>query len=209
MIKPFSKAILPVLFSVCLCSASLAKDIESHLGFTARINDKWICLSKEEVSKNAELFESNMKGLQSKASPEVMEKVKRQLESGNMVIVYCVPSSSPLFADNINITKSLGFVPKSSSGDLEKLKKELSAAIGAALGKKDFSLEKLDLLKLGGKDAMRLEYPGVSKDTRVVQYMIQASQNFTLNVTFSCHVCVGKERLAEFEDFVKSMKDKP
>jgi len=207
MIKHFSKAILPGFLSLFLCAASLAKDIESHLGFTAQIDDKWICLSKEEVSKNAELFENCVKGVLANARPEVLENVKRQLTSGNMVIIYCVPSSSRSFGDNVNITKSLGSVPK-SGGDMEKLKRELSAAIGGALGKKDFSLDKLDLLKAVGKDAMRLEYPGVAKDTRIVQYVIQWSQNFTLNVTFSCGVSASKERFAEFEAFVKSMKEK-
>ena len=201
------KHVLYALFALSLCLCSLGKDIDSHLGFTATIQDSWVHLSKEAADEKAVEFNKKIDQTLGPVDPAILSKVKEMLRVGNLALIFCLPCD-PRFKDNINVMSETGKLPD-LNGDLKELRKLYASTIGTAFGRKDMKFDKFDTVEVAGKRSIHLEYDGMGQGTRNIQYVVQATPEKLITFTFT-YLADGQEgKPSEFVKFMASVKLKP
>jgi len=192
----------------CASGFSKDKDFDSELGFTAKVDEKWICFSKETVKASPSVVEKNAKTVfGSKADHDFIEKIKKSYSEKGIVEIFCPPKGPKGFFDSIMIHILPSNIPK-NDGDQERLKKDLKAFVLAPPGK-EASIMKPEALKMAGKDAYRFEIDVSSDQFHAVRYLIQWTPSTTLEVDFRTTEGGDAKRVESFDSFVKSIKAKP
>ena len=174
----------------------------SAFGFSVNLPDYWLIMSKEELKDNPDLFNFEQNAFKN-IDKAVFEQTKKMISSGDVEIYFNEKASDATFADNVNVTKRIGRLPKSAS-ESEKVCKELPAALSKLFGRTINSYE-CTLRYIGGMNMFYMEFDGVIQGTRSLQYQIAKSPSVLIVFTATCK----NERLEtmkrEFEDIVSSV----
>jgi len=205
-----SLALLSLIALTLSCASAFSKDkdFDSDLGFTAKVDEKWICFSKETVKANPSVFEKNAKTVfGSKADREFIEKIKKSYSEKGLIEIFCPSKGSKCLFDNVMIHMLPHGIPN-NDGDQERLKRDLKAFVPTQPGK-EASIVKPEALKMAGKDAYRFEIEVSSDQFHTVRYLIQWTPSTTLEINFRTTEGGDAKRVEAFDNLVKSIKAKP
>ena len=168
------KSIISFLILLLWVTPSLAETHHSSLGFSINIPSHWLIMSAEELKQNPELLAFDNEMFKN-TDKRMFEQVRNMVASRNMEFYWRCrdnqQTASNYFVDTINVSKSLGQLPKNASESKELCDiypNQLSTAYG-----KPIEVYSCGYKKVSGLNAFYLEYDGLANDTRGMLCQIQ------------------------------------
>jgi hypothetical protein len=140
-------------------------------------------MSAEEVKNNPDLFDFKNEIFKN-TDKSMLEQLKNMVVSGRVEIYYNQKTADKYFADNLNVFKRLGQLPRSTS-EAKALCESLPNQFASIYGKPT-KVYSCGSRTVSGLNAFYVEFDGVADGTRSVTYEIQKSQNVIISLTATC-----------------------
>jgi len=195
----------PEIKQELLPSQSGRETYNSQFGFIIKLPSHWLILSKQEIKENPDLFDSmfELKTFKDMSKP-LQENIKNSIRSGSVEIFFNQNTSDIYFRDNINITKSIGSLPKTAL-EMNERCENVSIAMNKNFGK-TIKVYKCELRKVAALNSVYMETGGIINGTRMMQYQIQKSPSVIITVTASFKNQILETFRKEFENIMASFK---
>ncbi|MHC4424106.1 MAG: hypothetical protein ACYSWR_05495 [Planctomycetota bacterium] len=197
------RKILAILLLAALSTQPvLAEEYESSFGFSWKLPSHWLVLTRQEIRDNPDLFDFQNLDFE-KANKDFINSVIQKVKSGSVEISFNQNTRNLQFADNINVIKQFGKIPKNNAAvpTLNQISAEFSKLIGRKI-----QVYTCELRKVNDMNTMYMNYDGMAPGTRTVQYIIQKSNSVQVIVTLTCKNSVLKKLNEEFEAIVSSIR---
>lgn len=192
--------ILVSLFTFLGCSGDV-RGAQSSFGFSIKVPDNWLVLTRQEVKDNPDLFENvKINGM----SPELMQEIMKKIRSGSIEFYFRQGTEISSFNDNINVVKEIRTIP-SSTKDLAKVCEALPGQFKQMFGR-PLEFHACEFAEVADRNAIYLEFEGVAPNTRSMQYQVAKSNSVILIITATCREKTLSDVRAEFGSMIKSMR---
>ena len=196
-----------VIFLVSI-TTGYGKEYQSSFGFSVDIPEHWLVLTTQELKDNPDLFDLDKLDEKKfgKVNRDLLKSVIGRIQSGAVEIYFNQETSDIHFSDNINVVKIIGKIPENDNQLREvcdSLPEQLSSVFGRRIKAYQCKLKSVNNL-----DSLFLEFDGMVKGTRSIQYQIQKSSNVQIIVTVTCRNATLERVKKEFEDIVQSIRFK-
>jgi hypothetical protein len=184
------------------------KEYQSSFGFTVDIPEHWLVLTRQELKDNPALFDPDKLDEKKfgKVNKDLLKSVIGRIQSGGVEIYFNQESPDIHFSDNINVVKIIGRTPENDN-QLHEVCDSLPEQLSSAFGRR-IKVYQCKLKSLNNLDSLFLEFDGMVKGTRSIQYQIQMSSNVQIVVTATCKDTTLEIVRKEFEDIVGSIRFK-
>lgn len=196
-------ALILLALSYVSLSAVAANHV-SNFGFSMDIPSGWSVLGQQEVKDNPDLFDFTNNPALSNMDPTIRQILQQKIASGSIEFYFHTGVGHPGFTDNINVVKMLAQIP-TSDGDLQQTCSQVQPYLSKALAD-DIKVYQCSLTKVGGKNAMFLEFGSEAKQTRSIQYQVQKSDNVALVITGSFAMETLVQERAGFTAMMQTLK---
>jgi hypothetical protein len=160
-----------------------AQSYKSAFGFTSKISDNWLIVTRETVSKNIDILNFGSKEVE-KMDSSLKSRIKKMALSGKMELLY-YKNSDVDFYDNINL-----FIEQQQKSDINKRSKELCAIlpqqIKQAYNRKDYTnMYYCKSEKVYGVNTISYSFDGAIYGTRSYGYYFNTKEA-TITLTITC-----------------------
>jgi hypothetical protein len=179
-----------------------AKTYESSFGFSVDIPSHWLVLTRQEIKDNPDLFDFSNESFDN-MNKDVLKVIMQKVQSGGVEIWFNTLTSDIQFADNINIGKTVGKIPKTKN-DLPSFS-ELSSEYSKVYGM-HINFYTCELREINGLNAMYLDYEVMGKEIRSLQCIIQKSNSVQIIITATCRKSTFDTIREEFNNIINSLR---
>ncbi len=160
-----------------------AQDYKSAFGFTSKISDNWLIVTRETLSENIDILNFKTKEIK-KMDDSIKSQIKKMALSGKMELLYYKKSDID-FYDNINL-----FVEQQKTSNLKKRTAELCAIfpqqVKQAYNRNDYT--KMHYCKsenIYGVNTISYSFDGALYGTRSYGYYFNTKDS-TITLTITC-----------------------
>ncbi len=160
-----------------------AQDYKSAFGFTSKISDNWLIVTRETLSKNIDIFNFGTKEIK-KMDDSLKSQIKKMALSGKMELLYYKKSDID-FYDNINL-----FVEQQKISNLKKRTTELCTIfpqqIKQVYNRNDYTkMHYCKFENIYGVNAISYSFDGALYGTRSYGYYFNTKDS-TITLTITC-----------------------
>jgi len=180
-----------------------AEEYESFYGFSVNLPSHWLVVTRSELQQNPDLFNLEKADV-GNIDPNLLKQVIGKIQNGDFELYLNRKTSDPRFADNINIIKQLGRLPKEGTelnNQCAQLNGQLSKYFGRQINLYGCAIQTID-----GKKALITEFDGAVEGTRSIQYQFQKSQSVLVVITATCKNDTADTIRREFGEMMKTIK---
>ncbi len=208
MIRKLSALVVTGLLVACAHAPASAPSAQSApyqsaFGFSVDMPSDWTVMGRQELKDNPDLFSADNPRFK-EMDQALLKQVIEDIRAGNMEIYYHTGFGNAGFADNVNAIKNIGKIP-ATAAELKDVCGQLPGQFSRYFGH-TIAMYQCSLTKVGGKNALWLEFDGALRGTRSIQYQVQKSENVTIIITGTFAEATLADERDAFTHIVMSMK---
>ncbi len=195
--------ILPLLF-LFLIPYAQATTYQSRYGFTVDVPDRWLVVTQASIAAAPEQFQAHTAespyGVIDRA---LLRTVVSRVQTGKVEIYLKQSTTDPTAADHIQVTQRSGTLP-TDTGDVRKACKGLESYFSKQFGR-TIVVYNCGVDRIRGRPALQLEFDGVQRGTRSMQYRIQGTATTTVLITATSNTATLDQVRPDFRRIVNSI----
>ena len=203
MSKHLCRALLGMTALCAAWSAQAQSTYVSAMGFRSVVPAGWTSLTRDEVRKNAKLFDSGLASMR-QANTDLVKQIETEIREGRIELLFA-PQTNPAFRDNINVRSTPMNIPastKAMESDCAQLPNQMSQMFGRPVQVYACRVENLPVGK-----AVYLDFDGASDGIRSLQYNIATKTPGTaIQITGTFTNGSLEQQRPVFEGFIRAMK---
>lgn len=181
---------------------SASSEYKSDLGFTVRIPDHWLVLTRQEVSDNPDLFIDDYLG-SIVSDRDFIESIEKVIKSGGVEFYLNRASANTDGVENISVSKIIDRLPQFEY-QLDKYCSSYHSMIENLLSER-MQLYQCKFMRVNGLKTVFIEIDGLYDNSRSMVWGIQKSPNIVVLFTATIGLKTLKQTRPEVEEIVNSV----